>query len=566
MWAAKGGHSTLGIPQKVGAEFIDQSAKDRKTSVRSYDDDGRLHVSKTPISKANVCDYVGREIPDFEELGLDPSKVYKLYRHPEELAKAAKGFNNLPILHRHVPVTADDHHPGLVIGSTGTDASFEDPYLYNSLVFWAGDAVDDIEDEYMRELSCGYRYTPDMTSGKTPDGEEYDGIMRKLGGNHVALVKDGRAGGDVMVHDSREALDEEEEMAKNRALSFLDKLRGNKMAADASLQDVLKFIDLVNGADCARDDGSTAKEMPPWVKPGEATSSEKKTGDSENSAIPAFAKNNESNTTEKKMPAFLNKDSKGARDDAGHINAGCLTPEDPMYVNKDGEAGGLTEKKGMADLGEDAFPPQAGGAPAPAPAPAAAPAAPAPAPAAGAGGEGDMMAKMTHLVKMMMEVLQPTPTPQPAPAPSPTPAPQKEAPGGQDSEPDTMEGKGQDGKKAMDNTGGKFKPAMDEAINAAVRQANRQAMAIREAERAVRPYVGEINVAMDSAESIYRHALVSLGVEEAKTIHASALPALLRMQKAPGTRERREEFAMDSAAVDSFDKMFPEASRIKRGF
>ena len=41
-----------------------------------------------PISaKANVCEYLGSEIPDFETLGLDPAKLYKLWRHPEELEK-----------------------------------------------------------------------------------------------------------------------------------------------------------------------------------------------------------------------------------------------------------------------------------------------------------------------------------------------------------------------------------------------------------------------------------------------------------------------------------------------
>jgi hypothetical protein len=46
-----------------------------------------------------------------------------------------------------VPVTADDQKPDLVIGSTGTDAAFELPFLCNSLVFWARDAIEDVETE-----------------------------------------------------------------------------------------------------------------------------------------------------------------------------------------------------------------------------------------------------------------------------------------------------------------------------------------------------------------------------------------------------------------------------------
>jgi hypothetical protein len=103
-----------------------------RASVRTFDRDGRLHVEVTNISKAAVNPYIGREIPDYKALGLDPDRIYKLLRDPDEIAKAAATFNNIPLLSRHKPVTADDHNPDIVIGSTGTDAVFEAPYLRNS--------------------------------------------------------------------------------------------------------------------------------------------------------------------------------------------------------------------------------------------------------------------------------------------------------------------------------------------------------------------------------------------------------------------------------------------------
>src|SRR4051812_25904703 len=111
----------------------DAMALDR-ASVRTYDHDGRMHVASTPISKANICGYLGSEIPDWEALGLQPDRIYQLSRAPEDLPKAAPTFNTLPLLSRHVPVSADDHQPALVIGSAGTDAVFDTPYLKNSLV------------------------------------------------------------------------------------------------------------------------------------------------------------------------------------------------------------------------------------------------------------------------------------------------------------------------------------------------------------------------------------------------------------------------------------------------
>ena len=59
-------------------------------SVRQIDKVGRLQVERSNISKANVCGYYGREIPNSEALGLEPDRLYMLYRDPDELRKAAK--------------------------------------------------------------------------------------------------------------------------------------------------------------------------------------------------------------------------------------------------------------------------------------------------------------------------------------------------------------------------------------------------------------------------------------------------------------------------------------------
>ena len=174
-------------------------AFDRAT-VRTIDKDGRLHVEITPISKANVCPYYGREIPGAESLGLEPDRIYQLLRDPGELAKAAGTFNNIPLLNKHVPVSADDPQKDAIVGSTGTDASYDAPYLKNSLVVWDASAIAGIRTGEQRELSSAYRYVPDMTPGVF-EGVPYDGRMTEIVGNHVALVPVGRAGADVLVSD-----------------------------------------------------------------------------------------------------------------------------------------------------------------------------------------------------------------------------------------------------------------------------------------------------------------------------------------------------------------------------
>jgi uncharacterized protein len=307
MWAAKEGHSNLGIPKSVAEKFIahdfaslaansaipagvrklavdadtamDMSEEDWRAlldglakffaeerrepehamdlamdrsfsagpdsrfeiamdrdSVREKTRDGRLIVKRTHVTKANVCPYRGSEIPGWEELGLDPEKVYNLLRDPDEIAKAAPTLNGVQLLIKHVPVSADDHQPHLTVGSLGSDAEFDGEYLDNSLYVNAQDAIDAIETGRQKELSAGYHYKPDMTPGNFR-GTPYDGVMRDIVFNHVALVDDGRAGPDVVVGD--EAL-KENQMAKPTrfgalVLSHVAATLAPKIAMDSSI-------------------------------------------------------------------------------------------------------------------------------------------------------------------------------------------------------------------------------------------------------------------------------------------------------------------------------------------
>lgn len=175
-------------------------AMDRAPTARRVDAQGFLHLSASNISKANVCPYYGREIPGWQALGLDASRMYRLLRHPDELRAAAHTFDNLPLLSEHIPVDADNIPDELVVGSTGSHGAFDGTYLTNSLVIWKRGAIDGVESNRKRELSPGYRYTPDMTPGNY-QGMQYDGIMRSISANHVALVIEGRTGPDVLVGD-----------------------------------------------------------------------------------------------------------------------------------------------------------------------------------------------------------------------------------------------------------------------------------------------------------------------------------------------------------------------------
>lgn len=171
-----------------------------RASVRRRDVNGFLHVEVSNISKANVCPYMGAEIPNWRALGLDGARVYNLLRDPDELARGAASFNNVPILSAHVPVDAEQLPDELIIGTTGNDAAFDGTYLRNRLAIWSAPHQRAIDNHTQKELSSGYRYRADMTPG-VHQGLRYDGVMRDIVANHVALVIEGRAGPDVVVGD-----------------------------------------------------------------------------------------------------------------------------------------------------------------------------------------------------------------------------------------------------------------------------------------------------------------------------------------------------------------------------
>jgi uncharacterized protein len=212
---------------------------------RHIDESGILHVDKTNISKAIVNPYYGKEIPRFQELGLDADTVYQLLRDPEELKKAEETFNNLPVLSEHIPVFSDKPPKDKIIGSLGSDAKFDGTYLTNSMSIWDGSAIALIETDAKKELSSAYFYDADMTVGSY-DGIQYDGIMRNIRGNHVAVVESGRAGSDVMVSDSNPFKTEDNEMKLTkqgaaRLKLFQAATMSPKIAMDAKLLNARKL-------------------------------------------------------------------------------------------------------------------------------------------------------------------------------------------------------------------------------------------------------------------------------------------------------------------------------------
>jgi 8-oxo-dGTP pyrophosphatase MutT (NUDIX family) len=527
-----------------------------RASARAYDQDGHLHVSLTNISKANVCPYFGAEIPRYREMGLDAKRVYMLLRHPDELKKAKSTFNNLPLLSRHVPMDAASHRQDLVVGSTGTDAAFDGTYLKNSIVVWSQGAIDSVNSGKQKELSCAYRYDADMTPG-VYQGVRYDGVMRNIKGNHVALVSEGRAGSDVVVGDAAlkrkgqwimfdkaKIIDAlmgyiEPKIAKDAAadftttIDFFDGLdeknyvekipelissvveaTNGKLAEDASIQELTQLLTALGAVDPAGgaavgmggvDPSPNAGGKPGEGKPGEGKPGEGKPGEGK----PGEGKPGEGKPGEGK-PGDIN-------------NGGTATnPADPHNPSQPADPAAQAQGENLAKL------------------------------------KAYLSDKVTPEVLAQVEAIM---TAKAKEEPNPNdPMNQNKPPLGGAPSPI-----GEDGVTKMVDEAAITKQAMDEAIAEAVKNATetteKKQRDIRDAERIVRPYVGELATACDSAEEVYRAALTALGVKH-EGIHESALPAILEMS---GEKKKDEPApAMDSASVSDYAARFPNAMKIGR--
>ena len=113
------------------------------------------------------------------------------------------------------------------------------------------------------------------------------------------------------------------------------------------------------------------------------------------------------------------------------------------------------------------------------------------------------------------------------------------------------------------------KQAMDAALLAVKRETEAAVIArmraTREAEKAVRPTVGEIAIACDSADEVYRAAFGMMNVP-VKGLPAAAYPVLfaeVAKARASVQKPRTNRVAMDAAQTDDYNKRFPHAARVR---
>ena len=204
-------YATAVLEKVVSADMAHTMAND---SQRTIDDNEFTRVANCIITSAGVFEYLGREIPNYQSLGLDADQIYKLYRPAEEIDKAKDTFKDMPLLDTHLVVYADDIPKSNVIGTLSSDINFDGKDLTCSIVVWDKEAVEQIEAQGKKGLSAGYRYTPVMKNG-VYEGQAYDIIMTELSANHVAQVENPRNPSSI-INDEKIVLKGEKQVSKKK--------------------------------------------------------------------------------------------------------------------------------------------------------------------------------------------------------------------------------------------------------------------------------------------------------------------------------------------------------------
>jgi hypothetical protein len=132
--------------------------------------------------------------------------VRREYRPEEEVGspESLASFAGKAVTFEHPPALLDSANTkDYQIGFSGTEVVYDNGFVRAVMTITDKDAIERIMRGDAKEVSAGYRVQFDPTPGIADNGEHYDGIQRMIDGNHIAVVRRGRAGPQVKLHLDR---------------------------------------------------------------------------------------------------------------------------------------------------------------------------------------------------------------------------------------------------------------------------------------------------------------------------------------------------------------------------
>ncbi|WP_151867812.1 DUF2213 domain-containing protein [Acinetobacter soli] len=183
-------------------------------SSRSFTQEGYLKCVNVRLAKApQVRQYYAYEFPSLE--GYTPDQVINVYTPADELFKPENisSFQDVDLTDYHPPkneINASnwkEYHIGYC-----ENVRQEGEYLVGDLLIKDKTSIDLIQSNERVEMSLGYAANLVLEPGVAEDGTPYQAKFTNFYGNHVALLKYGRCGGDCRIGDQKPTPQEENTM------------------------------------------------------------------------------------------------------------------------------------------------------------------------------------------------------------------------------------------------------------------------------------------------------------------------------------------------------------------
>lgn len=536
---------------------------DLRSSTRAKDANGFLHIKLNNITRGQVSPYLGREVSAKDDLGWDDERVYSLLRDPEELRKATPSYNGLPVLFGHHECDASTLPKDQIIGTTGTEAAFNGDFMQNSITIWDASAVKAIEDEEIVELSCGYAYTLDPSKGEF-NGASYDGVMRDIKPNHVALVEKGRAGAEVRIGDS--AIDADKPGHAYHGNQFTGGAGAGGIKKKAKRTTTVAIKDIAKRAGVSPKTGVSEYGKVTFADPknkkypldtrahvrsalsywGMAKNRSKYSKSDQSvigGRIKAAAKRlgigqTTGDSAGKMKETTMANSAKKALSPLAHRVAGAVHAHLRSKLAADAAIDGAELLALVKNASDAKFAKQINGI-------------------VGAVKDQYGLSNVDELRGLLLEIADDE-------LEDPEAGDEDEEAEGEDEDADDPESgkkaKPFEGKETPEEEKAEMQAMAKKAGDAAVEQVRAEFKALRQAERDVQPLVGEVN-GLDTAEAVYKYALDHAGIDT-KDVHPSALPHMVKMLRdQPASRAADTSVAVDAAGTL---ERFPNLKNLKR--
>jgi hypothetical protein len=230
--------------------------------------EGFLVCHNVPIARTGWYEYLG------DEIGADgkEGQIVKVYRDPEEVFKPAAmaSFEGKPTTDEHPMEWVTPENVAIYCKGTAQNirrSADEPDLLIADLMIYDSNLISEIKSG-KREVSCGY----DCVYVDNGDGTY---SQRQICGNHVAVVKEGRAGSRVAIKDSKSQKKEGEKKIMSKKLAFpkansrvtdiLAALGLKHYATDAEPEEIMDAVNAMaeeKGELKEKEDGTEEKKDP----------------------------------------------------------------------------------------------------------------------------------------------------------------------------------------------------------------------------------------------------------------------------------------------------------------